>query len=180
MHSSETIPVGSQLPISVKAYWLKCQEVCLPEDAQLATSVEVGLTSKESPEATLIRSLAASFPQQTFPHSIGFKQVGKELRLQVNDVNETFVWSEDAYFFENSGDLVDPNLPQRISDEGKALRIPLKAGTTVSANTHIKGLLLQDENYWKVDFSFIDTKNNANEASSPESVKSMGSFLRND
>ena len=51
MQSSQGLTVGTRLPIRVKAFWLMCKELCLPDEADLALDLVVAATSQASPEA---------------------------------------------------------------------------------------------------------------------------------
>ena len=151
IQSSRDLTVGTQLPIRVKAYWLMCKELCLPDEADLALDLVVAATSQASPEATLIETAIQQLPGQLDASSIHAESDAAGIHLWLRSESTASSWSEGDYFFPYSSEWMDPNQQQSISQKGQRLSLPLKTGQTFPENGRLQGVLLLAGEYWEVD-----------------------------
>lgn len=151
IQSSQDLTVGTQLPIRVKAFWLMCKELCLPDEADLALDLVVAATSQASPEAAVIEAAVQQLPVQFDASSIRVESDAAAIHLWLRPGSMASSWSEGDYFFPYSSEWMDPNQQQSIDEEGQRLSLPLKTGQTFPEDGRLQGVLLQAGEYWEVD-----------------------------
>lgn len=151
MQSSQDLAVGTQLPIRVKAFWLMCKELCLPDEADLAIDLVVAATSQASPEAALIEATGQQLPLKSGVDSIRVTRDAGAIHLWLEEGSSTAQWSDGDYFFPYTSEWIDPNQPQSIGEQGQRLSLALKTGITPPEDGRLQGVLLQAGQYCEVD-----------------------------
>jgi thiol:disulfide interchange protein DsbD len=151
IQSSQELVTGTQLPIRVKAFWLMCKELCLPDEADLKIDLAVATMSQASPEAALIAESGRQLPLKSNLDSIRVKSDAAAVHLWLGSGSSASHWSEGDYFFPYSSEWMDPNQPQSISEEAQRLSLPLKTGLTLPEDGRLQGVLLQAGEYRQVD-----------------------------
>ena len=131
--------VGAALPVRVTAKWLVCtDQVCVPEQADLATTVTVG-----APGAAIPRDPRFAAWQQRLPAPLGaparFQIDGRTLRIGVP--LPASVRLDDPHFFAGEDRLVAYGAPQRFGRSGNTLVIELKRADGGISPVHLTGVL---------------------------------------
>ena len=115
---------GSAVPVRLAIDYLVCtREICVPEKAELATTLTIGdgaITSQRRAEFDSWR--------RTLPRPLGSPalfQAGEPLRLRVPFPATQAI--DDAYFFPETENAIDYDAPQVVRRDGDALVIEAKA-----------------------------------------------------
>jgi DsbC/DsbD-like thiol-disulfide interchange protein len=95
-----SLPEGLSVSVAVKADWLVCRELCLPETARLSIEIPVGSESGEqNPEVRhLFEAARTLLPAAPEGWTIGVTRSGGEVVLQVDPPPETDTASQAAFF----------------------------------------------------------------------------------
>lgn len=154
IRSSESLALGTPLSIRVKAFWLMCKELCLPDEAILETKLVVAAASKASPEAEMIEAAGRQLPARQYPNPLQIVRDDAGAFLVFKQTSPHAQWMTDAYFYPNTSDWIDPNQAQTVSGGGALLQLPLKAGLSLPATIRLQGMLEQGDQYWHLDLSY--------------------------
>ena len=131
---------GTKLPIRVKADYLVCtEEICVPEQAELATELTVG-------DGTVAPATRARFDawRAAFPRPLGsvgrFELAGGRFRMAVPFPADAAV-GEGGYFYPLTTGAIDYAAPQRVVRDGDRLVIETKGATAAQAPATVEGVL---------------------------------------
>ncbi|WP_242416642.1 protein-disulfide reductase DsbD family protein [Sphingomonas panni] len=126
---------GSAVPVRLAIDYLVCtREICVPEKAQLATTLTIG-------DGTITSQRRVEFDgwRRALPRPLGSPalfQAGEPMRLRVPFPASQAIG--DAYFFPETENAVDYDAPQVVRRDGDALVIETKAS---GKPTLIEGVL---------------------------------------
>lgn len=125
----DTAIPGTVVPVKVRAVWLVCKDVCIPESADLSYSLTIDENSVEDVAgAAMIAEAREMLPRAaTTPLSLSLNN--QSLFLDVSALQRSDI--KDAYFFPYDNGLIDHAVPQVFQD-GKL---------TMKASSAIRGLL---------------------------------------
>jgi thiol:disulfide interchange protein/DsbC/DsbD-like thiol-disulfide interchange protein len=149
---SELTPPASAsgaAPIRAQAEWLVCKDICIPEKGELDIVLPVTPSAPaESPraKASIERArnqLPVDAPGWKFESALQ----GKTLVLRLTPPEGASVPAK-ALFFPERESLVEPAAPQKVTRDGRALRIEMKlAEPPLSGVDSVKGVAVSD-NGW--------------------------------
>jgi thiol:disulfide interchange protein DsbD len=125
-----TVPEGfapGRVEIPAEATWLVCEDICIPEEASLTLSLQVGESRADRSGARLIEAAIAAAPQ---PAPAGFEAAVSE---GGDGLSFTFAGllldgASDVYLFPYVSGLIDHAAEQRVSTGSGALRIDVAGG----------------------------------------------------
>jgi thiol:disulfide interchange protein DsbD len=125
-----TVPEGfapGRVEIPAEATWLVCEDICIPEEASLTLSLQVGESRADRSGARLIEAAIAAAPQ---PAPAGFEAAVSE---GGDGLSFTFAGllldgASDVYLFPYVSGLIDHAAEQRVSTGSGALRIDVPGG----------------------------------------------------
>ncbi|MFN9322318.1 MAG: protein-disulfide reductase DsbD family protein [Holosporales bacterium] len=105
---------GTVIPIKVRAVWLVCKDVCIPESADLVYSLTIDENSIEDVSgAGLIAETKAKLPR-TFNAPLSLSLNNQDLFLDVSALQSSN--SKTVYFFPYDNALIDHAAPQLLND----------------------------------------------------------------
>lgn len=125
-----TVPEGvapGQVEIPAEATWLVCEDICIPEEASLTLSLQVGESRADGPGARLIEAALAAAPQ---PAPAGFEAAVSEGEqgLSFTFTGPSLEGASSVYLFPYVSGLIDHAADQRVSTGSGALRIDVAGG----------------------------------------------------
>ncbi len=132
--------------------WLECQEACIPGEAELVFSVEVGTSPTEGPEATKVREAFEALPTER--DDILVSRDGQFLKLHIpaelGGPESTF------RFFPAAAEMIQASAPQELlTDETGARSLKLQTDTNAEkATEELSGLLVSTQGEARQAFSF--------------------------
>lgn len=125
-----TVPAGvapGRVEIPAEATWLVCEDICIPEEASLTLSLQVGESRIDRSGARLIEAALAAAPQ---PAPAGFEAAVSEgeAGLSFTFAGPSLEGASDVYLFPYESGLIDHAAEQRVSTGPGALRIDVAGG----------------------------------------------------
>ncbi|MET0156154.1 MAG: thioredoxin family protein [Rickettsiales bacterium] len=133
-----SLPRGAPITLTVKANWLVCRDVCVPENAAKTLTIDVGDASLPSSDKKLIDRLRDSAnPPPLDLEGANIDNGGVELLLSGPNVPQK---PGDAYFFPEDGGLIDHAAAQSFSYKNGKLRLRMARGPG-EAPTRVVGFL---------------------------------------
>jgi thiol:disulfide interchange protein/DsbC/DsbD-like thiol-disulfide interchange protein len=131
-------PAGTKLPLRARANWLACtDEICVPEQADLAIDLVVGDGRIEAPRAADFDRWRAALPKP-LGSKARFAVQGGRFRLGVPLPATLAI--QQAYFFPLTDGVIDYAAPQAASRNGDMLVIET-AGRDGAAVDRVSGVL---------------------------------------
>jgi thiol:disulfide interchange protein DsbD len=133
-------------PIKARAEWLVCKDICIPEKGELDLVIPVA--ANEAPgnarvEAAIARSrntLPVEAPGWKFDSSMQ----GRTLHVRLTPPEGVSAPGKLRFFPEREG-LIEPAAPQKVTRDGRAVRIEMKlAEPAVAGVTTVKGVAVSD------------------------------------
>ncbi|MEE4210911.1 MAG: protein-disulfide reductase DsbD domain-containing protein [Parvularcula sp.] len=119
----EDAEIGSAARLTVKADWLICLDVCIPESARLSLDIPIAAAAQDAAgQATLIKAARSAQPVELGLEAAFADQDG-EVILKVQGVP-----GGQVYVFPEEGGMIEPSAPQPQTREGEALYIALTPG----------------------------------------------------
>ena len=134
------------VPIKARAEWLVCKDICIPEKGELDAKLTVA--AAEAPgdarmEAAIARArnaLPVDAPGWKFESSMQ----GKALVVRLTPPEGVAAPQKAAFFPEREG-LIEPAVAQKVTRDGRALRIEMKlADPPLAGITDVKGVAVSD------------------------------------
>jgi len=166
--------------IKARAEWLVCKDVCIPEKGQL----ELTLPVSPSPPADNPRTQAyIERARNMWPvEAKGWKYesaiVGKSLVVRLVPP-EGAAPPKNAHFFPDQELLIEPAAPEKVTREGRAMRIEMKLADPPPANLQAVSGVAVSENGWPgMDRKAIAVQAPVS-ASLPPAAGSIGSAAEN-
>jgi len=131
---------GTRLPVRIKADYLVCtEEICVPEQAELATELTVGDGAVEPATRARFDRWRAAFPRPLGTAGT-FEVASGRFRLAVPFPAAAEV-PDGGYFYPLTGGAVDYAAPQRVVRDGDRLVIETKAATAAAVPPMVEGVL---------------------------------------
>ncbi|MGE0667574.1 MAG: protein-disulfide reductase DsbD family protein [Sphingomonadales bacterium] len=125
------LPQG-EVTLRTRADWLVCEEICIPEGADLELKLPVGKEAVRDPLRTAGFRKAREALPQPFPGTAAFKVEGDRLGLRFEPVEP----GQKLRFFPYDDTLINNSAQQAVAEEGSLVRMAIamgsgKAGATV-------------------------------------------------
>ncbi|MGX6647433.1 protein-disulfide reductase DsbD family protein [Maricaulaceae bacterium MS644] len=125
-----TVPEGfapGRVEIPAEATWLVCEDICIPEEASLTLSLQVGESRADRSGARLVEAALAAAPQ---PAPEGFEAAVSEggEGLSFTFAGASLEGMSNVYLFPYVSGLIDHAAEQRVSTGPGALRIDVAGG----------------------------------------------------
>jgi len=125
-----TVPEGfapGRVEIPAEATWLVCEDICIPEEASLTLSLQVGESRADRSGVRLIEAAIAAAPQ---PAPAGFEAAVSEgdEALSFTFTGPTLDGASNLYLFPYVSGLIDHAAEQRVATAPGALRIDVEGG----------------------------------------------------
>ncbi|MBX2818114.1 MAG: thiol:disulfide interchange protein, partial [Rhodothermaceae bacterium] len=138
---------GTELHIQAMAYWLICEEICLP--AEEAVSITLPVRS-ENPSATEHRkafdTARAQLPKTLENWTFEASSYAGSYVLQVTPPAGEDIDFNGAYFFTSGYEVIDHPAAQPITQEGNTYLIALQQSEyATGAVEHLEGVLVATE-----------------------------------
>ena len=120
---------GDQLEISVKAFWLVCEEVCIPEDRELSLTLPVAAEGRDHPvdywyvQASLD---AEPQPDERVRAELNLASQGLVLTLTGGDLVDPAVEWRELKFFPFDKDLIEHAAEQRLDRGAEKVRLVME------------------------------------------------------
>ena len=128
LHIPRDAAGGRPLPIRLKLAYLVCtRQICVPESADVSTSLTVGAGAKDESKAAAFASWRSALPTP-LKQPVSFAIRDGKLRLAVPLSSESGV--SDPHLFVDGPDIVDFSAHQSFSRNGNLLVVETKSGTT--------------------------------------------------
>jgi len=137
-----TLPFTVQAPddaqagpvrLAARATWLVCEEICIPEEADLALELQVGDSVADSAGAALISNARRLVPQRAVDLDAGLSLDGDTLSLTTTGGalagGEAVI--RNAVFFPHDVGLIDHAAAQAVAYGEDGLRLDVEAGFEV-------------------------------------------------
>lgn len=134
---------GSSLPIVAKANWLVCEDICIPQQAELDLTLKVA--DKPGPVNREIQAAHAALPEDApWPASVSYAQDKLQLRIASPELVAGKL--EEVWFYPFKWGKLAHGAPQRFSRDGDTLVLDLQAGEAPGvAGEALEGLLAVSE-----------------------------------
>lgn len=141
----KTAKVGSLLPIRAKVSWLVCEEVCIPQQAELALTLTVSNSSGKPATHPSISQALAQLPQPS-PWSATFNQADDKIQLGIASPELQTHKLKDVWFYPHTWGHIDHGAAQGIESDNKGLILNLKVGESpIKGDTALSGVLVFTE-----------------------------------
>ncbi|HYC05971.1 MAG TPA: protein-disulfide reductase DsbD domain-containing protein [Azospirillaceae bacterium] len=122
-------PAGGTAPLRAKADWLVCEEICIPESAELALDVPVA-ASPAVPTAAMAKRFAdarAALPTPSpFTASLVPGTDAHRLKVAVSGIEGGAL--RDAFFYPEQDSLMEAAAPQALTVDAEGLTLAIKPG----------------------------------------------------
>ncbi len=117
--------IGEAVEVGLKATWLICEEICVPEEGAFALSLPVETNPAVNADAASTAETARAAAPQPFEADARFSVSGNQVVLSLL----TPVGADtDGYFFPELEGLIEPAAPQRVERRGDRLVVSMTAG----------------------------------------------------
>ncbi|MDI2112289.1 protein-disulfide reductase DsbD family protein [Commensalibacter nepenthis] len=154
--------MNKSLKLKLKARWLVCADVCIPEEGEFALELPQGKAS-ESKEAVLIQQALSQKPQPS-PWDVHITPIG-ELWIQNGKINPLHM--THAWFMPEKSGMIDQVAPQTVMIKPGLLTLGLKPLHQLDASKPLGGILAIQDEHQKIKHFSVQ----ASVASLPTSAK---------
>lgn len=156
-HGSVVLPViitppasvdAASIPIKVKAEWLVCKEICIPESAEMEITLPV---SKEAPAPSMYASLFednSKFPT-AFPEKGEYAVSGKQLIVSVPRTISGAENISSAHFFPRTSNIILYAAKQTLAVDNERLSLTIDRADEMPQGEQT-GLLMVNEQFFDV------------------------------
>ena len=143
------LPAGVQgvVPVAVKATWLICKDICIPEEGVFQLSLPVG-TPAPSPHAALFEAAERARPTAAMWQAV----VDSRATLSLSGAGVAQV--AEAWFVPAVWGMVEHGAAQTLEVKEDVLKLAMKAGPAFDASGQLAGALLTrdrqgvEQAYW--------------------------------
>lgn len=138
-----TAKPGEMVDIGLKASWLICEEICVPEEGEFLVSLPVSGSPAPSPEGADLAAAARRTLAAPLKDAGGFAIDGERLVFDIAAPKDS---GADAYFFPDTDGILEPSATQRASRQDDRIRIEVPAGRAVKDAEAVSGVLVFEAN----------------------------------
>jgi thiol:disulfide interchange protein/DsbC/DsbD-like thiol-disulfide interchange protein len=110
-----TVPATLDAPdytVKVRANWLVCNDICIPESTVLTLQLPVAAAAQDSPSASLFKTHAQQSPQPV-AHPLRYSVDGTHMAVSLHDIGAGALRS--AYFFPRAENFLNYASPQPLT-----------------------------------------------------------------
>ncbi|PKM12670.1 MAG: thiol:disulfide interchange protein [Gammaproteobacteria bacterium HGW-Gammaproteobacteria-3] len=139
--------IGERFPIQAKVKWLVCEEVCIPQQVDLALELPiVSFVESTGPGSPLIERALASLPV-TSPWPIDVKPSGDDLTLRISGSELSSAEITTVRFYPEQWGRISHGAPQQDRQADDAIELTLRPGEApLSLGEPLVGVLTLTEN----------------------------------
>ncbi len=128
-------------PVRLDAHvsWLACSDICIPEEADVSLSVQVGEKLRLDPlQAEAFAAMRAKLPVvNPFPATTTFSNEEITLRVAMGDATRL----TDVSFFPQDADVIDDDAAQAVNADSQGLSILLRRSKSKKLPAALRGIL---------------------------------------
>lgn len=146
-----TVPASAaqSATLEANAYWLVCEEICIPEEARLDLTLPVaaaGTTPPPSEHAATIAKARGGLPGES-PWQGTYRLDGGALTLTLDGPPVDAAGAADFWFMPAAYGVIDHAAPQtvRAGEDGLTISIPRSAYAAEAVSGPIDGILAMEE-----------------------------------
>ncbi len=137
--------IGSQLPVRAKASWLVCEEICIPQQAELGLTLTVAASVSTSATHPSVGQAIAQLPQPS-PWSTTYRQADGNIQLDIASPALQAHKLKDIWFYPHVWGHIDHGAAQDIRSYSEGMTLNLKVGESpIKADTPLSGVLVFTE-----------------------------------
>lgn len=134
---------NSDFPIRAKVSWLVCEEICIPQQAELELTLKVA--AKAGPANRKIQAAHAALPDAA-PWNATVTYAQDKLQLRIDSAELVAARLEEVWFYPFKWGKLAHGAPQLVSRDGDTLVLALQAGEAPgAAGEALEGLLVVRE-----------------------------------
>ena len=124
------LKIGETVDLKAKASWLVCQDICIPETAQLELKLKVAHAPAPGAWASAFTAAKTKLPQaHQSTQGVKVNPTTLELTLDPLPLDASEI-PEEAYFFPADGLLTAHNAEQKLTLDGRKLRLDVPRNMT--------------------------------------------------
>ncbi len=137
---------GEEVTLTANAFWLVCEEVCIPEEGvlKLALPVAAGPPIAGFRAGPIFAKARAALPKPS-PWTAKYRFNGNGFRLDVAAAGLKREVIEDAWFYPYGHGVVKYAAPQKLTVTDRALTLETQRGKAAKPITGVGGLLVLKE-----------------------------------
>jgi thiol:disulfide interchange protein/DsbC/DsbD-like thiol-disulfide interchange protein len=136
-------------PIKARAEWLVCKDICVPEKGDIDFALPVAATSAAADRRFVgsIERALGMLPVDAAGWKYDAALQGKSLVVRLTPPEGANAPTKVAFFPERES-LIEPAAPQKITRDGRALRIEMKlADPPIAGMTSVKGVAVSEDGW---------------------------------
>jgi thiol:disulfide interchange protein DsbD len=133
-----TAKPGLVVEIGLKATWLICEEICVPEEGAFSIALPVTPSPSLSEEGSARAEAARAATARSFDAAGAYAIVGATL---VFDIAAPDGVGKEAYFFPDADGILEPSEAQKVTVSNGRLRIEVPAGRAAAEAGDITGVV---------------------------------------
>lgn len=143
------LKAGASVDIAAKADWLVCKDVCIPENGQVALTLQVvGAAPGASPWAAAFAATRALLPVAASGWTFTSTVKGKEAVVTMRPGQGVTHRPKDVFFYPYQEGVMENALPQPVKSEGGAWVLTAKLTDPVAADLKTVPGILVSQNGW--------------------------------
>ena len=117
-------------PLTINAFatWLVCEDICIPEEAELTLTLDVGASTVDRAGQALINQALEQAPDRAPDIRAGLEGDSDGLVLTLSDPRFDGASLSDVTFYPHDSGVIDHAADQSVTHEGEHLRLDVAAG----------------------------------------------------
>lgn len=117
-------------PLTINAFatWLVCEDICIPEEAELTLTLDVGASTVDHAGQALINQALEQAPDRAPDMRAGLEGDSDGLVLTLSDPRFDGASLSDVSFYPHDSGVIDHAADQSVTHEGENLRLDVAAG----------------------------------------------------
>jgi len=117
-------------PLTINAFatWLVCEDICIPEEAELTLTLDVGASTVDHAGQALINQALEQAPDRAPDMRAGLEGDSDGLVLTLSDPRFDGASLSDVTFYPHDSGVIDHAADQSVTHEGENLRLDVAAG----------------------------------------------------
>ena len=154
IQAPETLQTEEPVALQAEVFWLVCEEMCLPGDANLSlelpVELPVALESSRSAQAAVFDAARARLPQSELPWGLAASVEGQQLVLTFEQGAGDPIPS-DLYVYASAAGIIDPSAAQTLTvirDGVARLQAPLDVAQIDQPVELLAGVLQSASGSW--------------------------------
>ncbi|HEY1181852.1 MAG TPA: protein-disulfide reductase DsbD domain-containing protein, partial [Rhodocyclaceae bacterium] len=146
IHIPANAKAGNEFPVTAKASWLVCEEICIPQQAELTLTLKIVAPGTRLPAANPAISAARTALPKEAPWAASTVRGKDTLQLRIASPELAAQKFEEIWFYPLKWGKLDHGAPQSVSRDGDALLLTLHYGEAPpTADESLEGLLVVSE-----------------------------------